>query len=72
MNHKRVNQLYRIANLAVRKHKKVKRTMNERVPLQIGHKCESSLEHGLCIRQSEQRPSVKVFDGAKLLQPCVH
>ena len=35
VNHKRVYRLYREANLAVRKRKKVKRPINERVPLQL-------------------------------------
>ena len=35
VNHKRVYRLYCAANLAVRKRKKAKRPMNERVPLQI-------------------------------------
>lgn len=35
VNHKRVYRLYREANLAVRKSKKSKRPLNERVPLQL-------------------------------------
>ena len=35
MNHKRVYRLYRDANLAVRRRKKAKRPLNERVPLQL-------------------------------------
>ncbi len=35
VNHKRVYSLYREANLAVRKRKKIKRPLNERVPLQL-------------------------------------
>ncbi len=35
VNHKRVYRLYREANLAVRKRKKSKRPLNERVPLQV-------------------------------------
>ena len=35
VNHKRVYRLYREANLAVRKRKKSKRLLNERVPLQL-------------------------------------
>jgi putative transposase len=35
VNHKRVYRLYREANLAVRKRKKIKRPLNERVPLQL-------------------------------------
>ena len=35
VNHKRVYRLYSAANLAVRKRKKVKRPINERVPLQL-------------------------------------
>jgi putative transposase len=35
VNHKRVYRLYREANLAVRKRKKSKRPLNERVPLQL-------------------------------------
>lgn len=35
MNHKRVYRLYRDANLAVRRRKKSKRPLNERVPLQL-------------------------------------
>ena len=35
VNHKRVYRLYRNANLAVRKRKKAKRPMHERVPLQL-------------------------------------
>ena len=35
VNHKRVYRLYRQANLAVRKRKKGKRPINERVPLQL-------------------------------------
>jgi putative transposase len=35
VNHKRVYRLYREANLAVRKRKKTKRPVNERVPLQL-------------------------------------
>jgi len=35
VNHKRVYRLYRDANLAVRRRKKVKRPLNERVPLQL-------------------------------------
>jgi putative transposase len=35
VNHKRVYRLYREANLAVRKGKKSKRPLNERVPLQL-------------------------------------
>ena len=38
VNHKRVNRLYKNANLAVRRRKKVKRPPNERVPLQIARK----------------------------------
>jgi len=38
VNHKRVYRLYKNANLAVRRRKKVKRPPNERVPLQIAHK----------------------------------
>ena len=38
MNHKRVYRLYKNANLAVRRRKKVKRPPNERVPLQIARK----------------------------------
>ena len=37
-NHKRVYRLYKNANLAVRRRKKVKRPPNERVPLQIARK----------------------------------
>ena len=36
VNHKRVYRLYREANLAVRKRKKAKRPLNERVPLATG------------------------------------
>jgi len=35
VNHKRVYRLYRDANLAVRKRKKVRRVSNERVPLSL-------------------------------------
>ncbi len=35
VNHKRVYRLYRDANLAVRRRKKAKRPLNERVPLQL-------------------------------------
>ena len=35
VNHKRVYRLYSVANLAVRKRKKAKRPVSERVPLQI-------------------------------------
>lgn len=35
VNHKRVYRLYRRANLAVKKRRKVKRTPQERVPLQL-------------------------------------
>ena len=35
VNHKRVYRLYRQANLAVRRRKKGKRPINERVPLQL-------------------------------------
>ena len=35
VNHKRVYRLYREADLAVRKRKKIKRPLNERVPLQL-------------------------------------
>ena len=35
VNHKRVYRLYRQANLAVRRRKKSKRPINERVPLQL-------------------------------------
>ena len=35
VNHKRVYRIYRQANLAVRKRKKGKRPVNERVPLQL-------------------------------------
>jgi putative transposase len=35
VNHKRIYRLYRNANLAVRKRKKAKRPMHERVPLQL-------------------------------------
>ena len=38
VNHKRVYRLYKNANLAVRRRKKVKRPPNERVPLQIARK----------------------------------
>jgi putative transposase len=38
VNHKRVYRLYKNANLAVRRRKKVKRPPNERVPLQIACK----------------------------------
>jgi putative transposase len=38
VNHKRVYRLYKNANLAVRRRKKVKRPSNERVPLQIARK----------------------------------
>ena len=38
VNHKRVFRLYKNANLAVRRRKKVKRPPNERVPLQIARK----------------------------------
>jgi putative transposase len=38
VNHKRVYRLYKNANLAVRRRKKVKRPLNERVPLQIARK----------------------------------
>ena len=38
VKHKRVYRLYKIANLAVRRRKKVKRPPNERVPLQIARK----------------------------------
>jgi putative transposase len=38
VNHKRVYGLYKNANLAVRRRKKVKRPPNERVPLQIARK----------------------------------
>ena len=38
VNHKRVYRLYKNANLAVRRRKKVKRPTNERVPLQIARK----------------------------------
>jgi putative transposase len=38
VNHKRVYRLYKNANLAVRRRKKVKRPPNERVPLQIVRK----------------------------------
>ena len=38
VNHKRVYRLYKNANLAVRRRKKVKRPANERVPLQIARK----------------------------------
>ena len=38
VNHKRVYRLYKDANLAVRRRKKVKRPPNERVPLQIARK----------------------------------
>ena len=35
VNHKRIYRLYIAANLAVRKRKKAKRAVNERVPLQL-------------------------------------
>ena len=38
VNHKRVYRLYRDANLAVRKRKKVRRASNERVPLNLATK----------------------------------
>ncbi len=38
MNHKRVYRLYKNANLAVRRRKKVKPPLNERVPIQIARK----------------------------------
>jgi putative transposase len=38
VNHKRVYRLYKNANLAVRRRRKVKRPPNERVPLQIARK----------------------------------
>ncbi len=38
VNHKHVYRLYKNANLAVRRRKKVKRPPNERVPLQIARK----------------------------------
>ncbi len=38
VNHKRVYRLYKNANLAVRRRKKVKRPPNERVSLQIARK----------------------------------
>ena len=38
VNHKRVYRLYKNANLAVRRRKKVKRPPNERLPLQIARK----------------------------------
>ena len=38
VNHKRVYRLYKNANLALRRRKKVKRPPNERVPLQIARK----------------------------------
>jgi len=38
VNHKRVSRLYKNANLAVRRRKKVKRPINERVPLKIARK----------------------------------
>ena len=38
VNHKRVYRLYSVANLAVRKRKKSKRPMNERVPLQLAQR----------------------------------
>jgi len=38
VNHKRVYRLYKNANLAVRRRKKVKRPPNERVPLQLARK----------------------------------
>jgi putative transposase len=38
VNHKRVYRLYKNANLAVRRRKKVKRSPNERMPLQIARK----------------------------------
>ena len=38
VNHKRVYRLYKNANIAVRRHKKVKRPPNEHVPLQIACK----------------------------------
>lgn len=38
VNHKRVYRLYRQANLAVRRRKKGKRPVNERVPLQLARK----------------------------------
>jgi hypothetical protein len=35
VNHKRIYRLYSVANLAVRRRKKAKRPVNERVPLQL-------------------------------------
>ena len=48
VNHKRVYRLYCEADLAVRRRKKAKRPINERVPLQLATTLKRGLEHGFC------------------------
>ncbi len=47
VNHKRVLRLYQQANLSVRKRRKAKRPVSERVPLQLARAVNDGLEHGL-------------------------
>ena len=49
MNHKRVYRLYGNANLAVRKRKKAKRPMHERVLLQLATRVNQVWAWTLCL-----------------------
>jgi putative transposase len=68
VNHKRVYRLYGEANLAVRKRKKGKRPVNERVPLQLARTVNEVWSMDF-VSDSLQRPAPEVPDGGRRLQP---
>lgn len=61
VNHKRVYRLYKDANLAVRRRKKVKRAG----ALAAGAKGQRCVEHGFCIGQPDQWQAHQVPDGGR-------
>jgi len=62
VNHKKVYRLDSAANLAVRKRKKAKRPISERVPLQLASTVNEVWSTGLRQRQPEHGTAHQVLD----------
>ena len=63
VNHKRVYRLYSAANLSVRKRKKAKRPISERVPLQLAKSVNEVWSMDFVSDGLVQRPADQVPDG---------
>ncbi len=69
VNQKRVYRLYKNANLAVRRRKKVKRPPNERIPLQLARKVNDVWSMDIV---SDSSPSSRGFKSLPLIPTTIN